>query len=88
MSLPDPLDSVVLAPQTALTGYLEPMEPCVLSDAGLQRQDERVIGNPGFKEDQREVAEMQKNDISRGNKYYSLVRKIKRNILLKCLVKE
>lgn len=38
------------------------MEPCVLSDAGLQKQDERVIGNPGFKEDQQEVAEMQKNE--------------------------
>lgn len=35
--------------------YLEPVEPCVFSDAGLQRQDESIIGKPGFKEDQRGV---------------------------------
>lgn len=28
----------------------------MFSDAGLQKQDERVIGKPGFKEDQQEVA--------------------------------
>lgn len=52
----DPLDPAVTAPQTALTrGSLVRVEPHVLSNAGLQKQDEIVIGTLGFKEDQQEV---------------------------------
>lgn len=39
--------------------------------AGLQKRDERVAGNPGFKGEQREVSEMQNNAISQGGKYES-----------------
>lgn len=45
--------------------------PARSREAGLQKRDERVAGNPGFKGEQRDVSEMQNNAISQGEKYES-----------------